>query len=104
MNEAMLEQAKAKNIYRNTTPVLLGHGVEIPGCSLNSYDAVVMNGAYGMSHMPIDAMFEIARVLKPGLFCFLFLGSELLECYNFRCQFLSLHSTTLLSTLAQNRE
>ena len=63
----MLEKAKVKNIYGRLICSPLTKDARIPGCESNSYDAVVMGGAFSLSHVPIEGLLEIARILKPGM-------------------------------------
>ena len=35
----------------------------------DKYDMVVQSGAMGEGHLPCEAMCEMIRIVKPGLFC-----------------------------------
>ena len=73
----MLEKAREKNIYDKLICAQLSQDTEIPGCESNSYDAVVMGGAFGLAHVPIEGLLESARILKPGLWKPVFNSSNL---------------------------
>jgi len=44
----------------------VGGGRKMEMISDESFDAVVVCGGYAVSHMPVDSLREICRVIKPG--------------------------------------
>jgi len=59
-------QVDGKRLYQNVHCSLVGGGNRIETIGDNVYDAVVISGGYAQSHMPVDSLLEIHRVIKPG--------------------------------------
>lgn len=63
----MLDKLKAREgLYGRVIFSLIGGGMQIEGLEDNSYDAVTLSGGYAQGHLPVDALREVARVVKPG--------------------------------------
>ncbi|CAH1790980.1 unnamed protein product [Owenia fusiformis] len=63
--QQMLDKAKEKNIYRELICSKVGDGAVLPIGS-NTYDAVVMSGAFFPEHLQTDSYLELTRIVKSG--------------------------------------
>ncbi len=61
----MLEVLKEKGLYKGIFCQYFAGGTEF-AVEDGHYDAVVINGAFVKGHLPVDALREIARILKSG--------------------------------------
>lgn len=61
----MLEVAKNRNIYTNFYQSFVGGGATLP-YDKESYDVVVMSGAFVDGHCPVDAWDDMMDAIKPG--------------------------------------
>ncbi|KAK2155020.1 hypothetical protein LSH36_251g04056 [Paralvinella palmiformis] len=61
----MLSKAEEKRVYRNIYAGKVGDGESIPTDD-DTYDGAIAAGCLLPGHMPVDAMLEIIRVVKPG--------------------------------------
>ncbi len=67
-NTAMLEQAKAKNVYTALTQADLTKRLDIED---NTFDAIICVGTFTLGHVGPEAFQELVRITKPGgLICF----------------------------------
>ena len=66
----MLDKLKAKNIYNKVICSLVGGGNKIKDVQDNTYDIIMISGGFAQAHMPVDALREAVRVLKPGGYFF----------------------------------
>ncbi|XP_046385476.1 methyltransferase-like protein 27 [Ischnura elegans] len=65
-SEKMLEKLRRLGIYGITWRDTIGiHQTEIPD---GAYDATVSSGAFGGGHMPVKAIHEMVRIVRPGGF------------------------------------
>ncbi|XP_046385478.1 methyltransferase-like protein 27 [Ischnura elegans] len=63
-SEKMLEKLKARGIYGKTWKDTIGiHQTPIED---NAYDAVMTAGAFLDGHMPVNAVHEMVRIVRPG--------------------------------------
>ena len=63
LSEHMLEEARAKNVYRELYRMSLGEPLEFPS---HHFDAVVSIGVLTSGHAPPSSLDELIRVTKPG--------------------------------------
>jgi ubiquinone/menaquinone biosynthesis C-methylase UbiE len=61
----MLEIAKHRNLYTNIICSKIGDGQQTPILK-NTYDHAIMVGGFAGSHIKMDALEEMIRVVKPG--------------------------------------
>jgi len=66
MSREMLDICEKRKLYKSVHCSLVGGGNKIETIGDNVYDAVVISGGYAQSHMPVDSLLEIHRVIKPG--------------------------------------
>lgn len=66
MSQPMLDKLIAKGIYKEVICCPVGNGNKIQGVEDDSYDVVTISGGFAQAHMPVDALREVARVLKSG--------------------------------------
>lgn len=64
-SEKMLSQARSEGNYKSIQQLLLEPGSKLPFES-NSFDCVLLAGAFAPGHLPIDALHEVCRVTKVG--------------------------------------
>lgn len=62
----MLDKLEERQIYGKVVCSMIGGGNQIPGIEDNTYDAVTLSGGYAQGHLPVDALREVVRVVKPG--------------------------------------
>ena len=63
MSQGMLEEARAKNVYRDFHRMVMGEQL---GFDANTYDAVIGVGVLTLGHAPAHSLDELVRVTKPG--------------------------------------
>jgi len=63
MSLGMLEEARAKNAYREFHQMIMG---ETLGFTTDSFDAVISVGVLTLGHAPASSLDELIRVTKPG--------------------------------------
>ena len=66
MSRPMLDVLERRGVYNRVFCSPVGGGSRVDGIKDGEYDVVVVTGGYAQSHMPVDSLREIARVLKPG--------------------------------------
>ncbi|KAJ8307733.1 hypothetical protein KUTeg_014715 [Tegillarca granosa] len=75
--EGMLEKAKKHNIYnRLLCEFMSGDVLPIDG---DYYDCVVSAGGFGDGHIPIEALYEMIRIVKPEGIIVIVMRQEYLE-------------------------
>lgn len=62
-SEGMLARARAKNVYRDLRPGLLG---ETLGYEDDAFAATVASGVFTQGHAPLDGLNELVRVTRSG--------------------------------------
>jgi len=65
LSKEMLDYAKEKNVYTNFYNEPMSQ-TPTPGISDNTYDAAISCGCFVAGHIPMTALYEIIRVVKPG--------------------------------------
>lgn len=70
MSRAMLDilERRGGSVYSRVTCSLVGGGNRLSNVPDGAYDAVVVSGGFAQAHMPVDALREICRVIKPGMY------------------------------------
>ena len=63
MSPGMLEEARAKGVYRQLRRMVLGERLDFPD---DNFDAVVSIGVLTLGHAPARSLDEMVRVTKPG--------------------------------------
>ena len=63
MSLGMLEEARAKNAYREFHRMVMGETLSFPP---DSFDAVISVGVLTVGHAPASSLDELIRVTKPG--------------------------------------
>ncbi len=81
MSPGMLEEARAKGVYRHLRRMVLGEKLDF---SDDSFDAVVSIGVLTQGHAPACSLDELVRVTKPGGFIIFTLRPDLYENAGFR--------------------
>ena len=66
LSPEMIEQARAKGVYRGFIKADLTKPLPIEG---ETYDAAVSTGTFTHAHVGAEALDEIFRILKPGAIC-----------------------------------
>jgi SAM-dependent methyltransferase len=64
-SSGMLRVLKGRNVYTDTFETPIGFDV-IDAISANTYDSLVIAGGMGEGHIPVQAIAEMIRVVKPG--------------------------------------
>ena len=62
----MLDVLKTKNLYRNTICAMVGDRGSVTSVADDTYDVIVMSGAFLMGHLPVESLREFIRMIKPG--------------------------------------
>ncbi|KAJ8317688.1 hypothetical protein KUTeg_005592 [Tegillarca granosa] len=75
--EGMLEKAKKKNIYNKLLCEFMTEE-KLP-IDQGYYDCVVSSGGFGDGHIPIEALYEMIRIVKPGGIIVIAMREEYLE-------------------------
>ncbi|XP_057302899.1 ubiquinone biosynthesis O-methyltransferase-like [Hydractinia symbiolongicarpus] len=65
MSDKFLEMAEETKCYGKLFKVLFTSN-PTPGIKDNSYDVAISAGCYLACHLPMDTIFELARIVKPG--------------------------------------
>lgn len=81
MSPGMLEEARAKGVYRELHRMVLGETLNFPD---DSFDAVVSIGVLTLGHAPARSLHELVRVTKPGGHVIFSLRPDLYETAGFR--------------------
>ena len=63
LSRGMLEEARAKNVYRSFHQMVLGETLEF---DTDAFDAVISVGVFTLGHAPASSFDELARITKPG--------------------------------------
>ena len=63
LSNGMLEEAWAKDIYREIRIMVMGEPLDYP---TNFFDAVISVGVFTIGHAPPSSFDELIRVIKPG--------------------------------------
>lgn len=66
MCDNMLKLAKKKDLYTNYFNVGIFYPQETPGIRRGTYDAAVCNGTFTDGHIKMNAILEMARMVKKG--------------------------------------
>ncbi|XP_057310199.1 uncharacterized protein LOC130648177 [Hydractinia symbiolongicarpus] len=69
ISEKLLEMCKETKCYNKLLKVPLTSN-PTPGIEENTYDIAVSSGCYVASHIPLDTLFELTRIVKPGGYIF----------------------------------
>ncbi len=81
MSPGMLEEARAKGVYRQMRRMVLGETLDFPD---DTFDAVVSIGVLTQGHAPASSLDELVRVTKPGGHVMFTLRPDLYETAGFR--------------------
>ena len=81
MSPGMLEEARAKGVYRELHRMVLGEKLDFPD---DAFDAVVSIGVLTLGHAPARSLDEMVRVTKPGGYVIFTLRPDLYETAGFR--------------------
>lgn len=100
LSPGMLEQARAKGVYRRLFAGDLLAGLELPD---GAYDAAVGVGVFSVSHIAVPALEELLRVVRPGgrIVPCIRLGHE--DTKGFRGRFEALEAEGRLRILTRTR-
>jgi len=63
LSEAMLEEARKKNVYREFHQMVMGESLAF---ATDSFDAVVSTGVLTVGHAPASSFDELVRITRPG--------------------------------------
>ncbi|ODM99001.1 Williams-Beuren syndrome chromosomal region 27 protein [Orchesella cincta] len=74
----MLEVLRKRGLYALTYETAIGHGI-IAEIETNFYDALVIAGGMGEGHIPVKAVDEMIRIVKPGGMIFVIMREEYLS-------------------------
>ncbi|XP_057309430.1 ubiquinone biosynthesis O-methyltransferase-like [Hydractinia symbiolongicarpus] len=69
ISEKLLEICKETKCYNKLFNVPLTTN-STPGIEENTYDIAVSSGSYIAGHIPMDTLFELTRIVKPGGYIF----------------------------------
>lgn len=75
--EGMLEKAKKKNVYNRLLCEFMTED-KLP-VDQGYYDCAVSSGGFGDGHIPIEALYEMIRIVKPGGVIVIAMREEYLE-------------------------
>ena len=84
----MLEQAKAKGIYRSLLMMDLNKPLDLPA---NSFDAVTCVGTFTSAHVKPEAVNELVRLTRPSGRVIFTVRDDYWEASNFVDQVIALH-------------
>lgn len=96
LSQGMLDEAKAKGVYRNLRQVDLTERVPFED---NSYDGCLCVGTLTYGHVPASAIDELVRVVKPGGLFVYTLRPDLLESHGFGAKHAELEAAGKASLL-----
>ena len=63
LSQAMLEEARKKNVYREFHQMVMGEPLDF---ATDSFDAVVSTGVLTVGHAPASSLDELIRITRPG--------------------------------------
>jgi len=63
MSAGMLEQARAKGVYRHLGTAVLGERLDFPD---DGYDAILSSGVFTVGHAPPESFYELIRITRKG--------------------------------------
>ncbi len=63
LSEAMLGEARRKNVYREFHQMVMGEPLAF---ATDSFDAVVSTGVFTVGHAPTNSFDELVRITRPG--------------------------------------
>ena len=63
LSEAMLEEARKKNVYQEFRQMVMGESLAF---ATDSFDAVMSTGVLTVGHAPASSFDELVRITKPG--------------------------------------
>ncbi|KAL3887890.1 hypothetical protein ACJMK2_000278 [Sinanodonta woodiana] len=63
-SEGMLKKAKERGVYTKTFQLYFELNLPIPD---DSYDCLVVVGGMGEGHLPLESLYEMIRLVKPGM-------------------------------------
>jgi len=81
MSPGMLEQARAKNVYRALHRKTMGQPL---GFDTGAYDAVICVGTLTVGHAPASSLDELVRVTRPGGYVIFTLRPDVYEKDGFK--------------------
>jgi len=74
----MLTRLRERKIYGTDFESAIGYN-QIKGISTDAYDALVIAGGMGEGHIPVQAVDEMIRIVKPGGMVFIVMREEYLS-------------------------
>ncbi|CAL8080984.1 unnamed protein product [Orchesella dallaii] len=77
-SSGMLEILRKRGLYGKTFETAIDYN-PIDGIKTNSYDALVISGGMGEGHIPVTAVHEMIRIVKPGGMVFIVMREEYLS-------------------------
>lgn len=81
LSEAMLEEARNKNVYRAFHQMVMGEPLAF---ATDSFDAVVSTGVFTVGHAPASSFDELVRITRPGGHILFTLRTDLFENKGFK--------------------
>ena len=81
ISQAMLEEARKKNVYRELYQMVMGESLNFAN---NSFDALLGVGVFGAGHAPASSFSELARIASPTGYIVFTLRSDVYESYGFK--------------------
>lgn len=87
--DAMLAQAKDKNVYNNLFQADLTKGLDVPD---STYDAAICVGTFTYAHVGPEAFEEFIRITKPGGYVCFTIRDGAYQEYNYRAKMLELEA------------
>ena len=64
-NQAMLDKLMKKGIYKKSVRAILGNKEDSisPDIANNAYDVVIIMGGFAQSHLPLQSLYQVLKVL-----------------------------------------
>ena len=81
LSEAMLEEARTKNVYREFHQMVMGEPLAF---ATDSFDAVVSTGVFAVGHAPASSFDELVRITRPGGHILFTLRTDVYESRGFK--------------------
>ena len=96
LSQGMLDEAKAKGVYRNLRQVDLTGPAPIED---DAYDGCICVGTLTYGHVPASAIDELVRVVKPGGLFVYTLRSDIIESHGFGAKHAELEAAGKVSLM-----